>query len=124
MPRRELDAGNAKRIGHQIDKGVVRLGQVQVHRVHYLLGRMRPGDRQHFGVHLPHQVTAIACFFGPQAARDDDPAVFRQSLTDGVKAFLHRFVNKAAGVHNDEVCARKGLGGLVTLGAELGQDQL
>jgi hypothetical protein len=61
---------------------------------------------------------------GAQAAGDDDLAVLGQRLADGVQAFLDRIVDEAAGVDDDQVGALKGLGGLVALGAQLGEDQL
>ena len=123
MPRRELDAGDAKRIGHQIDKGVVRLGQVQVHRVHDFLGGVRARDGEHAGVHLFDQVAAAVAGLGAQATGDDDLAVGRQRFADGVQAFAHGVVNEAAGVDDDQVSALESLGGFVTLGAQAGQDQ-
>ena len=124
MPGRQLDASDAKGIGHQVDKRVVRLGQVQVNRVHHLLRGMRAGDGEHAGVHLAHQVAAALARLGAQAAGDDDLAVFSQRFADGVQAFAHGVVNEAAGVDDDQIGAFKGFGGLVALGAELRQDQL
>ena len=58
-----------------------------------------------------------------EAAGDDDTAVRGQRLADGVQAFLHRVVDEAAGVDDDQVGARERLAGVVALGAQLGQDQ-
>ena len=123
MARRELDAGHPKALGHQVHKRVVRFGQVQVHRVHHFLGRMRPGNGQHLGVHLAHQIIALTIGACAQAAGHDNAPVVGQGLTNRVQAFLDRVVDKAAGVDDDQVGARKGFGGLVALGAQLREDQ-
>ena len=60
---------------HHVDEGVVRLGQVQVGRVHHLLRGMRAGHGQHAGVHLAHDVAPVRALARTQAAGDDDPAV-------------------------------------------------
>ena len=119
VARRELDAGYAKALRHQIDKRVVRLGQVQVHRIHDFLSGMRPGDGQHFGVHLADQIITVAVGASAQATSDDDASVVSQSFANGVQAFLYRIVNKAAGVDDDQVRTGKGFGGLVAFGAQL-----
>jgi hypothetical protein len=59
----------------------------------------------------------------PQAAGDDDLAVFGQGFANGVQAFLDGIVDEAAGVDDDQVRALEGLGGLVALGAELREDE-
>ena len=100
------------------------LGQVQVDGVHHLLGGVRACDGQHTGVHLAHHIVAICIRLGAQAAGDDHAAVLRQRLANRVQAFAHRVVNKAAGVDDDQVRALEGFGGLVALGAELGEDEL
>ena len=102
---------------HQVDEGIVRLGQVQVHRVHHLLRGMRAGHGQHLRVHLAHQVAAVVARLGAQAAGDDDLAVLGQRLADRVQAFLHRVVDEAAGVDDHQVGAGVALAGRVALGA-------
>ena len=96
---------------------------MQVDRVHHLLRRMRSGDGQHAGVHLAHQVAAAVTGSGTEATGDDDFAVGRQRLADGVEALANRVIDEAAGVDDHQVGAGEGLAGLVALGAELGQDQ-
>ena len=123
VPGRELDARALHEARHQVDERVVRLGHVQVHRVHHLLRRVRAGDGQHLGVDLAHQVAAVVAGLGTQAAGDDDTAVLGQRLADGVQAFLHRVVDEAAGVDDDEVGTGEGLAGAVALGAELREDE-
>ena len=120
----ELDARNAKVARHQIDEGVVRLGQVQVDGVHHLLRGVRASHGQHAGVHLTHHVAAIVAGAGAQATSNDNPAVLGQRLADGVQAFLDGVINETAGVDDDQVSAVEGLGGFVTLGAQLREDQL
>ena len=128
MARGQFDAGDTESIhlggGHQVHKGVVWFGQVLVHRVHHLLSGMGAGDGQHAGVHLPHQIAAVLGLRSPQTASNDDLAVFCQRLANGVQAFLDGVVNEAAGVDDHQVGTGKGFSGLVTLGAELRQDQL
>ena len=100
MLGRELDASG----GHQIQKRIVRLGQVQMHRVHHLLRGVRASNGQHTGVYAFDQVFSIIfgifsrqaclnsfCFCSAfiysasaQAARDDDFAVLGQGLAYGV----------------------------------------
>ena len=47
-----------------------------------------------------------------------------QGFGNRVQAFLDGFVDEAAGVDDDQVGALKSFGGLVTLSAQLRQDQL
>ena len=124
VSRREFDTGNAKALWHQIDKRVVRLGQVQVHRVHDFLRGMRAGDGQHFGVHLAHQIITVAVGACAQATGDDNASVVGQGLANRVQAFFHRIIDKATGIDDDQVGTGKGFGGLVALGAQLGEYQL
>jgi len=120
---RELYARLAKAVGHQIDERVMWFGQMRVHRIHHLLRSVRPCDSQHAGVHLHHQVGAAFCLACAQAACDDDLAVLSQGFANGVEAFFHSVINKAAGVDDDQISASKSFRGLITLGAELRQDQ-
>ena len=123
VPWRELDAC----CWNQVHKGVVRLGAVGVYGIHHRLRGVRASYGQHFGVYVAHQracFTAAHCWLCAQAARNDDFAVFGQRVTNGFKAFLHGLVNKAAGVHNHQVCIGKGFAGGVAFGAELGKDKL
>ena len=60
----------------------------------------------------------------PQATRDDNLAVLGERFADGMKRFLDRGVDEAAGVDDDEVGARVVLGGGVALGAQLGENAL
>ena len=65
---------------HQIGEGVVRLGQVLVHRMHDLFGGVRTGDGKHLRMRRQHDVV-----LRPQTAGDDHLAVFSESLADGVE---------------------------------------
>ena len=51
----------------QIDERVMRLRQMAMHRLHHLLGCMRPGDFKHLRVGSENQVVLCS-----QAAGDDD----------------------------------------------------
>lgn len=66
----------------------------------------------------------LALFFRAETAGHDDLAVLVQRLADGVEAFLHGFVDEAAGVDDDEVRAVIGAGDFVTFGAQLRHDLL
>ena len=123
MARCELDARLAKGARHQIEKRIVRLGQVRVHGLHHLLRGMRARDGQNTGVHALDQIAAAIVSTCSQAAGDDDLAVLRQRFADGVEAFLHGIVNEAAGVDDHQVRAFERLGGLVALGRELREDE-
>ena len=97
-----------------------------VHRIHHLLRGMGASHGEHAGVHFAHQAarfSAAGTGLCAQAAGDDDFAVFGQGLADGVQAFLDRVIDEAAGVDNHQIGASKGLGGLITLGPQLGEDQ-
>ena len=74
-------------------------------------------------VHLPHQVATTLARFGTEAAGHDDLAVGGEGFPDGVQAFLDRIVNETAGVDDHQIGAFECLGGLVTLGIQLRQDQ-
>ncbi|MPN53195.1 hypothetical protein SDC9_200859 [bioreactor metagenome] len=103
----------------------MRLGQVGVHGVHYLLRGMGAGDCQHAGMHLGHHGgAALFASLGTQATGHDHLAVGCQSFANSVQTFLDGIVNEAAGVDDDQIRAFKGLGSLVTLGAELRENQL
>ena len=119
MPGREFDACRR----HQIHEGIVRLGAVGVHGIHHFLRGMGAGNGQHAGVHLFHHVVAILPSARAQAAGNDDLAVFGQGFADGVEALFHGIVDEAAGIDDDQVCARKGFAGFIAFGRELGQDQ-
>ena len=84
---------------------------------------MGAGNGQHAGVHLFHHVVAILPSARAQAAGNDDLAVFGQGFADGVEALFHGIVDEAAGIDDDQVCARKGFAGFIAFGRELGQDQ-
>ncbi|MDT4826226.1 hypothetical protein FQZ97_595320 [compost metagenome] len=123
VPRRQLEARHAKGVRHEVDERIVRLRQVGVHGIHHLLRGMRASDGQHAGVHLAHEVAALVAGLGAQAAGDDHTAILGERFADGVQAFLHGIVDEAAGVDDHEVGALEGLGGLIALGTQLGQDQ-
>ena len=66
---------------------------------------------------LPHLV-----FTGPEATGHDHPAVLLQGLADRLEGFLHRRVDKAAGVDHHQIGGFVGGRDLVTLGPQLSQD--
>jgi len=62
--------------------------------------------------------------FCAEAAGDDDFAVLRERLADGVERFLDRGVDEAAGVDDDEVGVIVARRGRIALGAKLREDAL
>ena len=56
MARRQLQPRLAERARHQVEKRIVPLGQVRVHRVHHLLRGVRARDGQHRRVQVLDQV--------------------------------------------------------------------
>ena len=115
MRGREFDALRR----HKVGVGVVRLGQVRVHRLEYPGRIVRPGHRQHRRMRRLHH--AVFC---PEAAGNDHLAVFRKRLADGVQRFGDRRVDEAAGIDDYEVRALVGRRHQVTLGAQLREDAL
>ncbi len=109
---------------HEIDKRLVRLGQMRVHRVHHLAQRMRAGDGQHFRMHFLDQVVTGGVLATAETAGHDDFAIFTDRLTDGVQRFLHCRVDETAGIDDDQICAVIGLGRVIAFGAQLGEDLL
>ncbi|CAN0621223.1 protein of unknown function [Burkholderia multivorans] len=120
MARRELDAGGR----HEIDERIVRLRQVRMDGLHHFADRVRAGDGEHLRMHFLDEAAAARALLRAEAAGDDHLAVFVQRLADRVEAFLHRFVDEAAGVDDDEIGAVIGAGDLVALRAQLGDDLL
>jgi hypothetical protein len=88
------------------------------------LGRLWTRDGQHAGVQLPDQVATALPRLGAQTPGHDDFAVFSQGFSDGVQAFFDRVINEPAGIDDHQISTLKGFDGLVTLGVQLGQDQL
>jgi hypothetical protein len=62
--------------------------------------------------------------FDPQAPGHDDFSILRERLADGVERLLHRGIDEAAGVDDDEVGAGVARRGGVALGAQLREDAL
>ena len=95
----------------------MRLGQVLVHRPHYAVGIVRSRNRKN-----GRMGGLYYAFFCAQAAGDNDLAILRQRLPDGVQRFLDRGIDEAAGVDDDEIGAGVVRRGDITLGPELGED--
>ena len=104
---------------NQTGIGVVRLWQMHVHRGHDFRQGMRAGNRQHLWMGL---FDHIAAAFSAQAAGDDDLAVFRQRLADGIQRFLHRTVDEAAGVDHHQVGILVGGGNVIAFGTQLSKN--
>ena len=97
----------------------MRLGQVLMHRLHHAVRVVRPRNRQH-----GRMGSLYNAFFRAQATGNNDLAVFRQRLADGIQRFLDRRVDEAAGVDDDEIGAGVVRRGDITLGPQLGEDAL
>ncbi len=103
----------------KVEKRIMRLGQVCVHRLHHLCLRVRTGNREHRGMRASHDIA-----LGAEAAGHDDPAVLVQGLADRCQRFLDRRVDKAAGVDHHQVGIGVLTDNFIALGAQLRQDVL
>ncbi len=116
VTRGQLDAVGR----HQAGKGVVfRLLHVFVNVAQHLFIGVGTGDLEHLGVDLADLV-----LFGAKAASDDHLAVFGQGFADGFQRLLHRAVDKAAGVDDDQLGIVIAGHHVVPFGTQLGQDAL
>ena len=104
---------------HQIAVGIVWFGQVCMHCLHHLIGGVRAANSQHLGMRLQYHVA-----LGTQTAGDDNFAVLRQRFADGVQRFLHRTVDKTAGVNHHQIGVGIAGGNKITFGAQPGEDVL
>ena len=102
-------------IRHQVDEGIVRLGQVGMHRAHHLVGGVRAGHGQDRRMRVAHHIA-----LGPQTAGDDHFAVLVQGFADRVQRFGHGGINEAAGVDHHQVGAGVAAGNIVAFGAKAG----
>ena len=82
---------------NQVGEWVVGLGKMGVNGLHNLCGGMRPSNGKNLGMGFLNKVPLA------KAARNNDLAVFFKCLANGIETFLHRLVNKAAGVDNHKV---------------------
>ena len=69
-----------------------------VHRTHHLIGGVRASHGEYFRVSLFDNIA-----LGAEAASDNHLAIFGQRLADGVERFLHRRIDKAAGVDHHQI---------------------
>ena len=104
---------------HEIDEGVVRLGQMLMHHGHHFIGGVGAGDGEHFGVGVFDDVA-----LGAQAPGDNHAAIFIERLADGIQGFFHRGVDKAAGVYHHQVGVLIAAGDFIPFGAKFGEDVL
>ena len=115
VARRELHALRRQ----QVDIGIVRRRGCLVHRRHDALVGLRSGDGEHVRVLLADDLG-----LGAEAAGDDDPAVFRQGVADGVERLVAGRIEEAAGVDDDQIGAVMLARDLVALGAQPRDDAL
>ncbi len=115
VARRELHALRR----HQVQVGVVVLPGRRglVHGAHDLFVLLRPGHRQHAGVHV-----ADHRFLHAHAACHDDLAVLGQRLADRFQRLRLGAVDEPAGIDHHHVGVIVVGRDLVALGAQLGQD--
>jgi hypothetical protein len=92
---------------------------MRMYRFHDRRRVMRAGDGKDRGMDVLDDV-----FFHPEASGNDYLAVLGERFADRVERFLHRGVDEAAGVDDDQIGAVVGLRGGVALGAQLRQDAL
>ena len=104
---------------HQVQKRVVRRGQVLVHRIHHLVEGVGAGNLQHLRVALQNLLRA-----GAQAAGHHHLAILAQRLANGIEALVDGIVDEAAGVHYHQVGLVVGAHHLIALGAQPGEDLL
>ena len=124
-PLRDLEigkvaGGESHPLGrHQALEGVVGGGQLLVDRGHDRIQIVGAGDGQYPRMGLADQLRA-----GAQAAGDDHPSVFGQGLADGLQRFLHRRVDEATGVDDDQFGPVIARGDGVAFGPQAGEDVL
>ena len=90
-----------------------------MHGLHHAVVGLRARDGEHAGV-CGHDLL----WLGAHAARHDHLAVLLEPRADRGERFRLGAVEKAAGVDNDGVGARVGLGQFVAFGAKPGDDAL
>ena len=116
VARREFQPGGRD----EVEVGVVRrFGQVFVYRAHHRFVGLRPGDGEDV-----RAARADDFGFDAKAAGNDDFAVLPQRFADGVERFGDGFVDKAAGINDDEVGVVVTVGDGVAVGVDLGEDAL
>ena len=116
VARRQLESGGRD----EVEVGIVfRFRQMLMHRAHYRFIGLRPGNGEDVRAVFADEVGLDA-----KTAGNDDFAVLPQRLADGVERFGDRFVDKAAGIDDDEVGVVVTVGDGVAVGADLGEDAL
>ena len=111
--RRQADALRRNKIG----EGIVRLGQIPMHRMHDFVSSVGAGHGQHLRV--GGQDHAVLC---TQTASHDNLAVFVQCFADGVERLFHGGIDEAAGIDHDEISVVIRTGNLITFSPQPGQD--
>ena len=88
-----------------------------MHGVHHRVILVRAGDRGDIGEARTDQV-----FLAAHAAGDNDLAIFRQRLANGVQAFFLGGIEETAGIDHNDVGAGIGGRGVVALALQARQD--
>ena len=116
VARRQLQPGGRD----EVEIGVVcRFRQVFVYRAHHRFVGLRPGDGEYV-----RAMAADDFRFDAEAAGDNHFAVLAEGFADGVERFGDGFVDKAAGIDDDEIGVVVAVGDGVAVGADLGEDAL
>ena len=89
-----------------------------MHGAHDVVQGMRSGHGKYLGVGLLDDIA-----FGTETAGDDHLAVFIEGLADAVEGFGDGVVDEAAGIDHHQVGAFVTGYDVITLGAQLSQDQ-
>ena len=114
VARGQLDAVGRYQTGEGV---VLRLLHIFVDVTQHLFVGVGAGDLEHLGVDL-----ADLILFGAKAAGDDHLAVLGQRFADRFQRLLHRAVDKAAGVDDDQLGIVIAGHHIVPFGTQLGQD--
>ena len=115
VPGRELDPLGRNQAG----PGIMGRRQLFMHQGHDLLVGMRPGNAQYLGIFFPDFIRPRAKTTG-----DQHPAIGVQGLAYGFQRLLHRGVDEAAGVDDDQVGILVTRHHDISLGAQLGENAL
>ncbi len=114
VARGQLDAVGWNQTGEGV---VLRLLHIFVDVTQYLFIGVGAGDLEHLGVDI-----ADLILFGAKAAGDDHLAVLGQRFANRFERLLHRAVDKAAGVDDDQLGIVIAGHHIVPFGTQLGQD--
>jgi len=102
---------------HQVEERIVQRRQLLVHRADHLLVSLRSRDLEH-----ARMTVGDGLRLGAEATGDDHLAVARERFADRVEGLVHRVVDEAAGVDDDEARVLVGADDVVALRAQPRED--